>query len=455
MPDGSRAQRSEAELLRHTIDALPVGIVNVDAEGRIRRANDRLGEMVGLTPADMIGRSLLDFVAPDDHELAVSMLTQAARYTELMGPARVRYLDAAGDVWSTEVWGRNALDDPDLDGYLLVFTPESTNDGLAAATRAIAAGRPARDAHAELALSLARFPMSGAGSMLTVDGDHLHREGAWPVAGGCPAPRTHDDGPGDAPWIVALRTGARVDAHDAATQPAWLRDALAPTELRVVCARPVVGRAGLVGVLVAWLPDPGPPSANQDRWLGEAVAIAALAADQDAARRSLEADVHVDPLTGLANRRRLADLADDPTASVAGLLYVDLDGFKAVNDALGHDTGDEVLRQVGARLAGAVRTDDVAIRVGGDEFAVVCTAPIDTEGLIALGERLARVIAEPVARRDGDVGRDAPIVLAASIGIAVGSPGRSLHELVSLADRAMYRAKRDPTASWAIAGDGD
>jgi diguanylate cyclase (GGDEF)-like protein/PAS domain S-box-containing protein len=143
-----------------------------------------------------------------------------------------------------------------------------------------------------------------------------------------------------------------------------------------------------------------------------------------------------DPLTGLPNRAHLdavmaAARADDLALAV---LFMDLDGFKAVNDELGHDAGDEVLRQLAKRLQGAVRPADTLIRLGGDEFVVVAPG-CGPDGARALASRMHGVLAEPFPV-DGQLAS-----VGASIGVAVGSGTDDLAELLRQADVDMYREK--------------
>jgi diguanylate cyclase (GGDEF)-like protein/PAS domain S-box-containing protein len=145
-----------------------------------------------------------------------------------------------------------------------------------------------------------------------------------------------------------------------------------------------------------------------------------------------------DPLTGLPNRTLLRDRLDRALArsvrdgGATGVLFVDLDNFKQVNDAHGHAAGDAVLVELGRRLQAAIRPTDTVARMGGDEFVVVCEQ-VDEQSALALGHRLERAIAQPLVL--GEVAHR----LTASIGIAIG---RSDHEaLVRRADAALYGAK--------------
>ena len=159
--------------------------------------------------------------------------------------------------------------------------------------------------------------------------------------------------------------------------------------------------------------------------------------------RVAERRARVDSLTGLANRRRADEALEDELArserlgDPTGLILLDVDDFKAVNDRYGHPTGDEVLRAVATTLKEAVRQIDVAARWGGEEFAVVLPAT-GLDGAAQLAERLRTALAErDVAGPDGQTLR-----VTASFGVASSLPGSTPERLVETADDALYRAKR-------------
>lgn len=160
------------------------------------------------------------------------------------------------------------------------------------------------------------------------------------------------------------------------------------------------------------------------------------------ARRRNEDRVHYeavhDPLTGLANRTLLLDRLTQALArsrregGETGVLFVDLDNFKEVNDDHGHTTGDAVLAEIGERLATAVRPADTVARFGGDEFVVVCE-DVDVAAVQALGDRLQEAIGAPITI--GEIEHR----LTASIGVALGRSDPVT--LLGNADVAVYRAK--------------
>ncbi len=150
-----------------------------------------------------------------------------------------------------------------------------------------------------------------------------------------------------------------------------------------------------------------------------------------------------DPLTGLANRTlftgRLAEAlklrSGRPARSDVGVLYLDIDGFKSINDTFGHDAGDEVLITIAHRLRSQVRPQDTVARLGGDEFAVI--APRVTPGaLAALSARIDRALAEAHLVH-GQV-----VTARASVGTYLSAPGDSVQRAVQQADLAMYTVKR-------------
>ena len=151
-----------------------------------------------------------------------------------------------------------------------------------------------------------------------------------------------------------------------------------------------------------------------------------------------------DALTGLPNRVLLGDrigqvlLLCERLKSRCAVCFLDLDGFKAVNDAQGHDAGDRLLKEIARRIQSCVRASDTAARLGGDEF-VLLLSPVDRqEDCEEILHRVLACIAEPISLGDG-----APATVTASIGVVIHPdvPGGA-DELLSYADRAMYMAKR-------------
>ena len=179
-------------------------------------------------------------------------------------------------------------------------------------------------------------------------------------------------------------------------------------------------------------------------YAGAAVAVLLAAAWLLRLRRRHLAHQHAathDPLTGLGNRTLLADRAEEILGvnqdGRAALLLIDLDGFKEVNDVLGHHVGDELLVAVGRALPAACRESDTVVRLGGDEFAVLIAALPSSSAAIEVAKHLLDALREPVVIGGVTVEADA------SIGIALTPEhGDDLTTLLRCADVAMYQAKR-------------
>lgn len=148
-----------------------------------------------------------------------------------------------------------------------------------------------------------------------------------------------------------------------------------------------------------------------------------------------------DPLTGLPNRSLLADRLEHASSRAArtrrpfAVLFVDLDRFKVVNDTLGHEVGDELLRQIAARLVDAVRPGDTVARLGGDEFVVVVEDLLVTDTVDLVVERIQEGFAAAFSINERD------FLINASIGVLVTSDGGDPKALLRDADAAMYTAK--------------
>lgn len=179
---------------------------------------------------------------------------------------------------------------------------------------------------------------------------------------------------------------------------------------------------------------------------GQVTSIMALVQDVSAKiqiARQQHYLAHHDSLTGLLNRAAFHTRLEQALAQARGsagsvaLLFIDLDGFKGVNDAEGHRAGDEVLRVVAQRIASAVRAGDTMARLGGDEFLVMLEREVTRDVTDAIGHRIIEALHQPMAVE----GRE--LFIGASIGVAVYPPLEGdIDTLMNRADQAMYSAKR-------------
>lgn len=211
-------------------------------------------------------------------------------------------------------------------------------------------------------------------------------------------------------------------------------------------------RAGVRGRLEIRLT----PLFDEDGEIGGALCICHHHATPEQQSRELARIAHTDSLTGLPNRALLMDrlrhsLANSRrTGQRVALLFMDLDGFKEVNDRLGHVAGDRVLKVVGQRLDGLLRENDTLARWGGDEFVALLTDIREPDDAGRVAGKLLETMRWPVAVNDTQCR------IGISIGVAVcPDHGRTVDDLLRAADAAMYRAKKSGRQRFELARHED
>jgi diguanylate cyclase (GGDEF)-like protein len=231
---------------------------------------------------------------------------------------------------------------------------------------------------------------------------------------------------GEAPGLIAERIADRVRKLYGLTH---------------TLAAPLRSEYGVIGAIVLSRRSADSWPASTQRILAGAAVEASAALARAQSHRAAEARASTDVLTGLPNRRYFDEFcgllgrrrrADD----AVGVLMIDIDRFKALNDTHGHATGDEVLRAVAGAITHAVRDDDVPARYGGEEFAVLLRNPTPSDA-IDVGERVRDAVKRLDLRRLGVA------EVSVSVGVAVAlTADEPLDDLLERADRALYRAKR-------------
>jgi diguanylate cyclase (GGDEF)-like protein len=252
----------------------------------------------------------------------------------------------------------------------------------------------------------------------------------------------------DTPWGRALRDHHEVYDVGFGEVGADLARTATAAGFRSCWAIPVPDPGRAPTLVVIWTYELHEPELGQALLLTKFRQLLDLALAGRARAARLELEARTDVLSGLGNRRSFeaAIRVAEPTGGDLAVLVLDLDGFKAVNDGLGHPAGDEVIRAVGGRIAAAVRHGDVAARLGGDEFAVLCCGGRGDDAE-RLAERLLAAVSVPIDLPAGraDVG--------VSIGVAIATAGSPADAaaLVHLADQQLYRAKQDGRGRFRVA----
>jgi two-component system cell cycle response regulator len=172
--------------------------------------------------------------------------------------------------------------------------------------------------------------------------------------------------------------------------------------------------------------------------------------------RALESLALHDALTGLPNRRLLMDRLSLAIAharrnkSTMAVMYLDLDGFKQINDTLGHDAGDTLLSMVAARLVAAVRQEDTVARLSGDEFVIALWKLSHADGVAKLASKVIQAVSQPYSIQGRGVS------MTTSVGVSIyPMHGEEVETLMKSADLALYEAKRAGKNDYRIAARTD
>jgi diguanylate cyclase (GGDEF)-like protein/PAS domain S-box-containing protein len=409
--------RSEIDQ-RLLLERLPDMVFVVDAHLDVRYVNDAATDILGFTPDAWIGRNVLELVHPDDVPVVLSSAsTMLGKRRGTPIEVRVRRSDGSW-VW-LEIIGADA---ETIDGI----------SGLICAARDITQRRMWEVSGDDLtkfqqivqhAASITLL-LDPQGVVESVNGAFTRLLGHDPseVIGhslvGFAAPESA------AALAVGIHNAIATGQHstcEAAMRLAQSHGLSAHTEIGRV-SRPI--RFEIVNLI-------------DDPVVAGLVVTGHDVTELQSARQALEHVARHDSLTNLSTRRvlldRMAALVDaDERAAV---LFIDLDRFKPVNDLLGHEAGDELLRSVGGRLRRVVRPNDVVSRVGGDEFVVLAIG-VDEESLAAtLVERIERELEAPYILDAG------PVRITASVGVSLLTTGSTVAGSLADADLAMYDAK--------------
>ena len=423
-----------------------------DGEGRYVYVNPVTCELSGWSEQELIGASLLDLIHPDDLTTTTTGLTLLSDPVVglSVNPAQVRFRCKDGSWLRLETNGSIART-PDGTPHL-VFVARPTSDAALdeQLIRLLTGG-------ASSAETFALVPEFGRWRQPALLYAVVHRDddGNATVAGSehlvALATQADLDDP-TSPWARCAASGEDLVAAADDLDPTFraLAEAASIRHLRCRPVRdPLHGDAAVV-VLGQATDAHGDTTENvlvmMDYLFAKMTMVLGLVLSWRQQVVELRRSALTDPLTGLANRTGFwAGFEHESTSASGGvgLLYLDLDRFKAVNDAYGHLVGDALLVAVAERLAAVVRPGDLIARMGGDEFTVILDGGAATATAVA--ERIVDSLARPFAI-DGHT-----VEVGASVGVA-STPAAAVtpQDLLDAADRALYRAKRDGRGRWCI-----
>jgi diguanylate cyclase (GGDEF)-like protein len=424
---------------------LPCALVEVDRDDTIVEANARFLEWTGATVEAIVGTQVDVFIRRPEHPVA-GRADQASAFAEIVraNGSRNPILVADGVIAPGgnrllalfDAKAQHAFEEHLLTRHALTQRTQNRLELVIAASIAFTDAGNEKELAEILADTTAKAYAAEQAVVFLLD-----EHGAFRLAAGT--------NPFDAfPDAEALeRQGAqlgavlKVSGVDAARaiSPS-VAEAFEATGVQAMIIAPIRQRNQPLGILAAFFHHPRQfdeqASPLADALAGQAArAVAGLRLQQ----RLEHAAMH-DDTTGLPNRRLLEETVE--TAVIArqtdlAVLFVDLDGFKDVNDQQGHQVGDEVLREVALRLQSTVREHDIVSRYGGDEFVILCEVASE-DAALEVAERVRLCVSEPYEMLPPG------LAVGASVGVAVASTAPELggiDRLVRLADQAMYRAK--------------
>jgi diguanylate cyclase (GGDEF)-like protein/PAS domain S-box-containing protein len=440
------------------IDAVPDNLWVKDPQSRFVIANAATARRLGhAAPQELIGKSDLELCPP---ETAHKYLADERDVIETGRPMidSEEYVLApdGGKVWiaTTKVPLRNARGE--IVGVIGVSRDvtarrlaNALRDGQAQILEMIARGAPIATVFDRL-VRLIESQLVGvicAAMLLDEDGRRLRHCAAPTLSDAyCQAIDGVEIGPEGASFGAAAYRRELVVVGDIAVDPIWrdYRDLAEAHSLRSCWATPILSSHGVaLGAFAVYGRTVREPDAAETRLVDTAARIAGIAVERKLAEDRIQFMATHDALTGLPNRALLRDrlaqaiLFAERQNRCATVAFIDLDNFKVVNDTLGHNVGDELLKAVARRMVDCVRASDTVVRLGGDEFVILFFD--QAKGFDETSETLRRIqatVAAPVPV-DGHMLR-----VTASIGVATfPDDGKDVDELLANADAAMYRSK--------------
>jgi diguanylate cyclase (GGDEF)-like protein/PAS domain S-box-containing protein len=429
-------------------------LVVIEADGCITWVNHAAEALTGRTQDELIGHNILEFIDPDEVPVLLESMAYAAEAEPdyRLRPMEFRLQTAHGEWRVVEAVTRNLLDDPVVKGFVVNIHDITDRRLIDAALNAIMTNAQVTESIALVAelveeqvrncrVAIGLDPL--AGGFTTTTGADLARD----LIALATTQRTGDE---VLPWQQAVATKLPRFDRNLHGVPEQLARTASGLGYYAVWSVPMVLATGEAqGCLVIWHGEPTAPSPAQRISIDRAVRLSTIALERVRSEAMLVHAANHDMLTGVWNRSsffcRLGEVvrgARERDEHVA-LLFVDLDGFKPVNDRLGHLVGDSVLFETAKRIELTLRPDDMVARLGGDEFGVLCPGVRDDHEIEGIADRLIAAVGEPI-----DLG-ETTVRIGASIGIAFAADADHDEErLLDLADRAMYRAKEAGRHRW-------
>jgi diguanylate cyclase (GGDEF)-like protein/PAS domain S-box-containing protein len=428
---------------RHVVEHTGEFFIAFQHDGTIVYVSDQVEFLLGHTPADLLGGNALDLIHPDDLENAAETVYHAAEVEGWRPPRPFRLRHADGSYAAFEVEGMSLFHVPEVQSIVCHCRYAESEARVDAIVGLLAAHAPLPAIVDELVHVMAR-PGWRFGVAVQYDDDAdgfaVANTGLDPML--LPVDRLDTS----AIWTRACTKGSPIYDLGLDSIAADMREVALAAGYQTCWAIPVSDPRRKDACIVVWNHELHPPELGQEIMLNKLRQLLELALAGRARTTDLVRDATTDLLSGLANRRSFESIVAANDRDDVAVLLLDLDGFKAVNDSLGHAAGDDVIREVGARIFASVRHRDLAARIGGDEFAILCSDALDEAGVRRLADRLIETVSGPTLLPGGraDYGL--------SIGIALAAPGEppDLSRLLEIADEQLYLAKNSGKGCYCV-----
>ena len=431
---------------RAILDAIPGVVTVVSSDGEIVWINESMTEITGYTVDDLVGSSMLDHLDLEWNPLSLESITYALDHPGMRLPTMLRFHTKFGPPVVMEVTANNQIDNPHIGGLVAHLRPSDERQLMDQILESFASG-------GDLASTIGRVhDVARAETLRSESAVFLLFSGVEdrPVLTSSPEVAALSAMAGlSTPWSLAASSGQPVLLADLSALAPPTRGAAGAAGFEACWSYPIcrAGTGVVDAVLVIWRRQAGQPEPTATMLAERLVRLCSLVLERVEHSRDLQHAADHDGLTALANRARFFASVDDHLAAGTeplGVIYLDLDGFKPINDRWGHAHGDQVLVAVADRLRASVRPGDTVARLGGDEFAIACPGASSDE-LIRLADRLLAVVRAPITVQ-GEVLR-----VGASIGLASCAAGAGPGDvLVAAADAALLTAKATAKGTWQL-----
>ncbi len=331
---------------------------------------------------------------------------------------------------------------------------EAFDDKNAEILEMIAIGRPASDIYDAIALMYEGRHPGMRCSMLELHGNKLLHGGAPSLPKAyCNTVHGLEYGPSVGSCGTATYTGKRVLVEDIETDPKWekIKHMALPHGMRSCWSEPIKNSYGeVLGAFGMYYNHPALPNEEESNDLKSAARLTGIVMERDQAQKRIRTLAYTDELTGLASRAHFYQHIEELIKTSGrhhhrfGLLYIDLDNFKGVNDSLGHDAGDLLLKTIARRLENTCRDIDFVARLSGDEFCILAEE-IDDDYAANVAQRCLEAISQPIEISTRK------LTPSCSIGIAhYPDNGEDLTTLLKAADTSLYAAKENGKNQYAF-----